>query len=347
MTPELSIVVPVYNVGPFLRDCIDSILAQTYTDFELIIVDDGSTDDSGAICDSYAEKDGRVRVIHKENGGVVSARKAGISAARGTYAGYVDGDDRINPRMYAEMVGYMKKYGCDMVMCDIENERKARPFSVGQTDASIEGGHYDRRAIEEKILPQMMYTGEFYSFGIYPVIWNKLYKRDMLLRHQLRVDERIKIGEDAACVYPYLMESESFYFIKDMSLYLYRYSKTQMTEAYDSEYFERFKALYDFFASSGIAASPYAAQLDYYYAYMIKMTIGNELRLQSRERFSKKLRNVRAIADFAVSAGFLDKIDISALGMEHRLYYKLLKNKKILPLVSGVSFVRFIQRIFK
>ncbi|WP_338367787.1 glycosyltransferase family 2 protein, partial [Enterococcus faecium] len=87
---EISIIVPVYKVEKYLRKCVDSILAQTFTDFEVILVDDGSPDNSGKICDEYAEKDNRVRVIHKENGGLSSARNAGIDVARGKYLGFVD-----------------------------------------------------------------------------------------------------------------------------------------------------------------------------------------------------------------------------------------------------------------
>ncbi|KAF3371822.1 glycosyl transferase family 2, partial [Enterococcus faecium] len=90
---EISIIVPVYKVEKYLRKCVDSILAQTFTDFEVILVDDGSPDNSGKICDEYAEKDNRVRVIHKENGGLSSARNAGIDVARGKYLGFVDSDD--------------------------------------------------------------------------------------------------------------------------------------------------------------------------------------------------------------------------------------------------------------
>ena len=94
-TPVLSIIVPVYNVEKYLARCIDSILAQTFTDFELILVDDGSTDNSGEICDEYAGKDPRIIVIHKENGGVSSARNHGLDIARGEYITFVDSDDQI------------------------------------------------------------------------------------------------------------------------------------------------------------------------------------------------------------------------------------------------------------
>lgn len=93
--PKISIIVPVYNVEKYLRKCIDSILNQTFKDFELILIDDGSTDESGKICDEYNLKDNRIKVIHKENGGLSSARNAGLDIAQGEYIGFVDSDDWI------------------------------------------------------------------------------------------------------------------------------------------------------------------------------------------------------------------------------------------------------------
>lgn len=164
MSILLSIIVPVYNVGSFLPKCIDSIISQTFTDFELILVDDGSTDNSVEICDAAAKKDSRVRVIHKENGGVVSARKAGLSVAVGKYAGYVDGDDWIDKHMYEHMVNAMEKYNCDMVMCDVEHENKSVPLSSGSTHINISGGYYNREQLENNVFPKMIYTGVFYKF---------------------------------------------------------------------------------------------------------------------------------------------------------------------------------------
>ena len=344
MEPTLSIIVPVYNVRAFLEKCIKSILAQTFTDYELILVDDGSDDGSGEICDKFALEDERIRVIHKENGGVVSARKAGISAARGAYAGYVDGDDWIDSSMYEKMVHYMQKYSCDLVMCDVAHESKSLPLSSGATRADLEAGYYGAEELKSKILPKMLYADDFYTFGVYPVIWNKLYKREKLIKHQMAIDENIYVGEDAACVYPYLLDCESLYFIKDMSLYHYRSSDTQMTAAYDNMYFERFKSLYAFFSRSPIASSPYASQLDYYYAYIVKTSISNELKKENDVPFSKKLRNIKEICAFSQREGFLERISVSPF--HHRLYFALLKLNKPLPIIAGVYIARFIQRSF-
>ena len=102
--PLLSVIVPVYKVEAYLDECVESILNQTYTDLELILVDDGSPDRSGEMCDAWAERDSRVRVIHKPNGGVCSARNAGLDAARGEYAAFVDSDDWLDPGMYEAML---------------------------------------------------------------------------------------------------------------------------------------------------------------------------------------------------------------------------------------------------
>ena len=116
---KISVIVPVYNTEKYLNKCIDSILSQTFTDFELLLVDDGSTDNSGIICDEYARKDKRVKVFHKENGGVSRARNLGIDNAHGEYLSFIDSDDYIRPTMYAELIAIADKYNVDLVSSDL------------------------------------------------------------------------------------------------------------------------------------------------------------------------------------------------------------------------------------
>lgn len=120
--PAISIIVPVYNIEAFISKCLDSILAQTFTDFEVIVVNDGSTDGSGKICDAYAEKDGRFRVVHQANGGVSSARNIGIDLAKGAYIGFVDGDDYIDKDMYGTLYRLCKENACDISICKLGRE---------------------------------------------------------------------------------------------------------------------------------------------------------------------------------------------------------------------------------
>lgn len=113
--PTISVIVPVYNVEPYLQRCVDSILSQRYTDFELILVDDGSPDNCGAICDEYAKQDCRIRVIHQENGGLSAARNAGLEAAKGEYLAFVDSDDCIREEMFEVLLQELKRTGADFI----------------------------------------------------------------------------------------------------------------------------------------------------------------------------------------------------------------------------------------
>jgi glycosyltransferase involved in cell wall biosynthesis len=120
MDPLITVIIPIYNAERFLRPSVDSVLAQTYRNLEIILVDDGSSDDSGAICDSYAEQDKRVRVIHKSNGGVSSARNVGLDTATGDYIAFVDSDDTIDPDMYDVLFKTIQQSGADMAVCGYE-----------------------------------------------------------------------------------------------------------------------------------------------------------------------------------------------------------------------------------
>lgn len=343
--PLVSIIVPVYNVGKFLEQCIESILNQKFSDFELILIDDGSTDGSGNLCDCFAKKDARVKVLHKENGGVVSARKEGISIACGKYISFVDGDDWIDPDMHLKMVSRMEEFNCDMVMCAVDHENNNRPLTSGATRICIEGGYFDRARIEKEVLPYMIYSGHFFTFGIYPVMWNKLYRREKIAKHILALDDSINIGEDAACVYPYIFETDSMYYISDTVLYHYRRSHAQMTSTYDSRLFSSFEALHDFLEQSELAKSEYASQLNYYYAYFIKTTVSNELAKGNDIPFSKKLRNIKTMTDFALRSGFLDKLDIGKMPFIHRSYFKLMKKNKPRLMYMGIALTRLLQKV--
>lgn len=144
--PLLSIIVPVYKVEDYLERCLDSILAQSYKNFELILVDDGSPDGCGAICDRYEEKDSRVRVIHKENGGVSSARNVGLAQVRGEWIGWVDPDDWVDPDMYTYLMDAALSQQADVAMCgrieEYEDHTKERSWDEMRILSTEEAMHY-------------------------------------------------------------------------------------------------------------------------------------------------------------------------------------------------------------
>ncbi|MGF2941895.1 glycosyltransferase family 2 protein [Enterococcus xiangfangensis] len=174
---EISIIVPVYNVEKYLRKCVDSILAQTFTDFELILVDDGSPDNSGAICDQYAEKDSRIKVIHKENGGLSDARNAGIEVAKGKYLGFIDSDDYIADDMYELLYNNIIKEKADLSICGIyhvyegkEPERKIEKYMVLNRDEAtvliFHGNQISDHAVN-KLYSRSIFSELRYPLGKY------------------------------------------------------------------------------------------------------------------------------------------------------------------------------------
>ena len=150
---KISVIVPVYKAEDVLMKCVESILTQTYTNLEVILVDDGSPDHSGAICDQYVKKDSRVKVIHKKNGGVSSARNYGLNIATGDYCTFVDSDDYIDPTMYENMMKKAKQFDCDVVMCDCVKEYGDRGEVYTH---EIRSGYYNRKQLEEEYFSHLL-----------------------------------------------------------------------------------------------------------------------------------------------------------------------------------------------
>ncbi|MDE5804225.1 MAG: glycosyltransferase [Lachnospiraceae bacterium] len=232
--PFLSVVVPVYNVENYLEECVESILQQSFVDFELILVDDGATDASGRICEEFGKKDRRVRVIHKKNGGLVSARKAGVKAARGDYVIYVDGDDWIVRDMFRELCECALKEKTDIVIADFFCAYSDRKEPLTQ---NMRYGKYTKEELTESVYPSMLCSGEYFSFGFQPCVWGKIFRRELLYRNQLAVDERIKLGEDTACFYPCLLEADSIFYLKEHYLCYYRMRDTSISHSMISSYY--------------------------------------------------------------------------------------------------------------
>ena len=184
---EVSIIVPVYQVEKYLRQCVDSILAQTFTDFELILVDDGSKDQSGQICDEYAGMDERIKVIHQENGGVASARNRGIDCAEGSYLCFIDADDWIEETMVARCVSHIKQYDADVLRHGhtMELWKDEKCIRTEENDAP----DFANELTHDEIAMEM----ESFWKNCSNYVWNYFFKKETI--GQTRFPE-IKISED-------------------------------------------------------------------------------------------------------------------------------------------------------
>lgn len=213
MNPLLSVVVPVYNVEKYIEKCLNSIVAQTYENRQIILVDDGSTDKSGEICDVYAHKYSNICVYHQKNVGSLETRKIGTLLAEGEYIIWVDADDWIEPTYFAQMMEAMQRFHVDMVAANLY-------FDIGE-DSAVVANHVKCGVYETReIIDCMLYSGSFFEYGIQPHGVTKLYKTEKLKQIQAELDNRICIGEDVAVLYPYIYHCERI-LVTDICCYHY------------------------------------------------------------------------------------------------------------------------------
>ena len=219
----ISVIVPVYKVEQYLRHCVDSILAQTYPDFELLLIDDGSPDGCPKICDEYASRDPRVRVIHKPNGGLISARNEGILAARGDYICIVDGDDWADENMlqFIHDTVTQSPEPLDMVLFAAHNVYEDH---LEETINEVPEGFYDRERLQKEVFPYLLTdTRNGLQVGVIQAhTWDKAFKRELLTKYYTR-EERIRVFTDVPMTYECLLHSRNVYICNK---HLYMYNKT-------------------------------------------------------------------------------------------------------------------------
>lgn len=241
----VSVIIPIYNAGEYLKDCINSVVNQTYKNLEIILVDDGSTDICPQICDEVAKKDGRVKVIHKKNEGLVAARKSGLKLSTGDYIAYVDADDFVDLEMYETMMDAVFYTNADVIAAGYKEQLDNNNTEILKN--TLQSGVYSGEKLKSELFSKMIYNDALSNFGIPTYLWNKLFKRETLYKSQMNVDERISIGEDGACLYPALLEAEKIC-ITDTSLYNYRQHISSMMKSSinPKRDFERLNLLYEY-----------------------------------------------------------------------------------------------------
>ncbi len=219
----VSIIVPVYNVAPYIRECIESIQRQTYQEIEIVVVDDGSEDGSGSICEEIAASDSRIKVISQENAGVVTARSRGIDGSAGDYIMFVDGDDWIEPDMIETLISKGKVEDSDLVTSGVYYQETADK-TIERYDEFPEGTYLYEEQLGE-ILRVMLYdTDHGYVQRFTPWIYNKLYRRDLVEVIYKEVAPNITFAEDSVFLYKYLLQCKSVSIIHQCC-YHYRYRK--------------------------------------------------------------------------------------------------------------------------
>lgn len=239
---DISVIVPVYNVEDLLPRCIESIMAQTKKNIEIILVDDGATDSSGAICDEYAKKDARIQVVHKPNGGLTSAWKAGAAVANGAYLGFVDSDDWIDADMYERMWESAVKYDSDVVVCGLVFDYEDSSIPKRNEISGFEKEYYDRNELEA-LFPTLINDGSFFGRMLQPARVTKLYRKELVARNMSLCKEEVSVGEDMQLTLPALIDAKSMSVVKDFYPYHYWFNQKSMTGKYDPKYLDKIKIM--------------------------------------------------------------------------------------------------------
>lgn len=313
--PCISVIVPVYNVENYLPRCIDSILLQSFTDFELILVDDGSPDSCGKICDEYALKDNRVRVLHKPNGGVSSARNLGIDNAIGEWTTFIDSDDYIDKNYLSEFYSAVNKYGADFVVIN-----NYCCYKEPQTAKVILRGDYDT-----------LFSVDSMHRVCAP--WGKLFNASIIRDLKLRFDQELSLGEDVVFVLSYLLCISKLVQIKSRS-YCYELREGSLTKKENSYEFElttseRFSLLINPIIDKLLIGAQSVSNLRIWQVLFTERVINSIMRLQSREERIKKM----SMLDFSVynqykqSASWKEKIVVFLLKNRCFRLFDLLMSK--------------------
>ena len=238
MNELISIIVPVYNVENVINYCVESILSQTYTNFELILVNDGSIDSSGDLCDKYAEKDKRINVIHKKNGGVSSARNVGVTKANGEFICFVDSDDYLERFFLEELIKEKNLFpGFDSVWCGFQTVNGYKNHEVLEKIVFEKNNKVTKTSVKEI----MTLHDKWLDAG--PCC--KLYRRDLIISSNLRFLENISLGEDLYFNFKYLDLTNGKIIVVNKCLYNYVKTKDEsLTNKYHENLFEKYKSIH-------------------------------------------------------------------------------------------------------
>ncbi len=323
---KVSVVVPVYNVETYLRRCVDSILAQTVEGLEVILIDDGSTDGSGEICDEYQRKDERIRVQHKPNGGLTSAWKAGVELSSGEYVGFVDSDDWIEPDMYERMLQLVLKYDADVAVCglvfDFEDPKIPKREEISNLGREV----YEREDLEA-LFPALINDGRFFGRTWQSARVTKLFHKELIRKNMIYCDDRVSLGEDMQITIPVLLDARRLCVVQDFYPYHYWINNKSITGQYDRGYMDKVKLLAERLSAISREKGVYdfSDQIRNDYLSMTVLAVKNEIYRNYKAGRRNVVANVRDICEDSQVREALRNHTMNRLSASVKLYLWLME----------------------
>lgn len=297
---KISIIIPVYNGEKYIEDCIKSLIIQTYSNIEIIIINDCSNDHSLEICKKYADSDKRIIIIDKKyNEGALSARKTGLEHSTGEYIAFIDSDDWIEADYIEEMVKQADRFNADFVLSNFIREYESDSEIVR---INIPAGYYDRIKMEKEIFPIMIYDTYFYNFGIYPAFWGKLIRKNLVEKYIFKIPNEINYGEDAACIYPLILSSSGCVVV-DSPIYHYRKHDSNVTVKFNPKLLLSTELLMVYMKSQ-IKQNTIINQI---YFYELFLVIENVINFSKKTGFLK-IKDYKQFGNLLYKISFYDDI---------------------------------------
>ena len=308
MPLKISVVIPVFNAEKYLSRCIKSVVGQTEQNIEIILVNDGSTDDSGKVCKSFANADSRIKYIEQENSGSQASRKHGVNAATGDYITFIDADDWIESDYYEKVCNQLEKNTPDIFCVGFTQENlNVKKYICN----NVGSGFYKDEALRKLLEKAICSNKNPYESGVIPSVWSKFIKKELAKQIFNQVDDFIKLGEDAVCTYGCISFAKTIEIQNDIAGYHYVFNETSIVHSYDKLYFKRLKVLKKNLIeliNKGYYKQILIGQVKPYFTFLYHYGV-NQLRKELKDRL-KKFFIVRAMLKikwFLVYTFFTDK----------------------------------------
>ncbi len=340
MSIYISVIIPIYNAEKYLPRCLDSIINQTYSNLEIILINDGSSDASGNICDSYAKEDSRVKVIHQSNAGVSAARNAGLDIATGDYISFVDPDDWIESNMYEVLVGTIQGKEIDIL--------RFNAYRKGEIINKLPfRGEYSNKELEEKILLPLIGAEKFGGMFILGVLWLHLYKREVIEDNHIRFNPQLRRCEDRLFTLSSVIHAKSILFVDEV-LYHYEVYDNSLSNRYDPErweqeliYLSELKARYHTYKPEKFYDEADKRLLGEYLLRAIT-SISNEFFSNNRNNFRERYKNTKTIINNPIVRTAIRETPREKSGLKGKLILGAIKYKQpfLLSLLNTAILIK-------
>jgi len=355
MKPKISIIVPIYNMEQYLSRCLDSLLEQELKDFEIVTINDGSTDNSLQIIQSYADKDKRITIINKDNQGVSAARNEGIEIAKGDYIGFVDPDDWIDPRMYKEMLQIAEKGQIDIVMCSYFREfgahSKEKTYDLPNLTFFYNNDvkNYLTRRLVGPLKREISNPELLDAWG---TVWSKLYKAELIKRNTIHFIDLSEIGsnEDTLFNIQASYYANSFVFLNKPYYHYWRANDTSITTKYKPKLVKQFGYLYtrieNFLNEKNLGENYKIALRNRISLNAIGLGL-NIVNSKNALTFDKRLKEVKKLLNNTMMTNSLQNFELLYCSFVWRIFFLSAKSRATLLFYVLLETIEFARKRLK